>query len=330
MSTSRHALPRIVDRWTFLYVERARIEREQNAIVLWDERGQTPVPVAALSLLMLGPGTTVTQAAMVALADNGCVTAWCGEGAVRCYATTVAPKQRMDNLATQARAWADEEERLCVVRRMYAMRFATPPPPDATLEQIRGLEGVRVRECYRRQSQLTGVPWAGRAYKQSSWNASDSVNRALSAANACLYGVVAAAVAAAGFSPSLGFIHTGKALSFVYDIADLYKSEVTVPAAFRAASESRTKSIETHARRACREQFLAARLMQRIVPDMQRALGLQPVQVDALTHPGDVDRVAALWSPEGDVQGGRNFGDLAPLRKAPTAELAADDDEQAS
>ncbi|MEI8259519.1 MAG: type I-E CRISPR-associated endonuclease Cas1e [Deltaproteobacteria bacterium] len=317
-------LPRVSDGWTFLYAEQVRVERAEYAIELLDALGRVPVPVAALSVLLLGPGTTVTHAAMAALAEAGCSVVWCGEGGTRFYASGLGETRRAHHIEAQARAWASPRQHLEVIRRLYTMRFPEALPEGLTLEQIRGHEGVRVRDAYANLARETGIAWNGRAYKQGEWEAADPVNRALSAANACLYGLCHAAIVATGFSPGLGFVHAGKLLSFVYDIADLYKVEVTVPVAFRVVFEGESK-VESRARRACREAFVSARILERIVPDMQRAIGLLPEKSRLAVHRGDVtaapadeieeglgEAPGALWNQDGTrTEGGQNFASAA-------------------
>lgn len=307
---SLQLLPRVSDGWTFLYAEHVRVDQDQQAITLLDERGRTPVPVASITTLMLGPGSTVTHAAMSALAKNGCSVLWCGEGGVRLYACGIGETHRAANVLAQAEVWADPEARMAVVLRMYRMRFAEGVPAGLSLEQLRGMEGVRVRETYAALARETGIRWSGRAYKRDDWSNADPVNRALSAANACLYGVCHGAIVATGFSPALGFIHTGRMLAFVYDVADLYKCDVTIPVAFREVAADPGAGLEGRVRRACRTAFREHRLLARVVPDIQRALGLKPEAVDSLSHPEDDDAIAALWDPAlGSVAGGRNFAD---------------------
>jgi CRISPR-associated protein Cas1 len=316
-------LPRLEDSLTFLYVEKVRIEQAAHAIVLLDAQGDVPVPVASLSVLILGPGSTITHAAVLALADNGCSVVWAGESGARFYASGLGETHRAANIMAQAKAWADKDEHLEVVKRLYRMRFDDLPSETLTLEQLRGMEGVRVRETYAALAKETGVRWHGRAYKRDAWDASDPVNRALSTANACLYGLVHAAIVSTGFSPALGFIHTGKALSFVYDIADLYKCAVTIPIAFDTArGDPWMTGFEGRVRRACRSAFWEHALLAKIVPDIQRVLGLRAQNVRAIArvpadggNPNDVD-VGDLWDLEmGTVAGGRNWGARrAPLR----------------
>jgi CRISPR-associated protein Cas1 len=303
-----HILPKVRDSLSYLYVEHCRIDQEAKAIALHDARGKVPVPCAGLTTLMLGPGTSITHAAVRTLADSGCLVLWTGEGAVRFYAQGMGETRSARNLLRQAQLHADPVARLKVVRRLYEMRFPEPLAQGLTLQQIRGREGVRVREAYARASRETGITWSGRAYRRERWAAADPVNRALSAGNSCLYGVCHAAIVSAGYSPALGFIHTGKMLSFVYDVADLYKAEITVPLAFRAAAEGLDR-LESRVRQACRDHFHEQRLLQRIVPDIEHALG-----IDASADDGEYDADAALpgglWDPAGgETAGGVNWAD---------------------
>jgi CRISPR-associated protein Cas1 len=304
-----HLLPKVRDSWSYLYVEHCRIDQEARAIALHDKGGKTPVPCASLTLLMLGPGTSITHAAIRTLAENGCLVLWTGEGGVRMYAQGMGETRSARHLLQQARLWADPVERLRVVRRMYAIRFPEPLEDRLTLRQIRGREGIRVRAAYERASRATGVPWRGRAYQRDRWVAADPINRALSVANSCLYGVCHAAIVSAGFSPALGFIHTGKMLSFVYDVADLYKTEISVPVAFQAVAAGETH-LETRVRRTCRDVLTSSRILQRIIPDIERALGL-----DGSGGEPDFDADDALpgglWDPEtGEEPAGVNWADL--------------------
>lgn len=301
-----HILPRVTDSWTYLYVEHARIDQESFGICIHDVDGKTYVPCASLSLVMLGPGTSVTHAAVSTMAECGCLVVWVGEQGVRFYAQGLGETRSSKNLLRQARLWANEESRLAVVRRMYELRFGESISADWNLRQIRGKEGARVRAAYSKYSEMWGIPWKGREYQRDRWNQSDPINRALSAANACLYGVCHAAIVALGYSPGIGFIHTGKMLSFVYDIADLYKLEFTLPVAFEEASRGEER-LESRVRHRCRDVFYEKQLLKRIVADLDHLFGIQSDDADS---PFDVDDVlpGELWDPEGNVAGGRNFG----------------------
>ncbi|HQF87682.1 MAG TPA: type I-E CRISPR-associated endonuclease Cas1e [Acidobacteriota bacterium] len=315
-----HVLPKFSDGWSYLYVEHCRIDQDARAVAIHDESGKVPVPCANLALLMLGPGVAITHAAISVLADHGCLVAWCGEGGVRFYAVGMGETRSAANFLHQARVWADAAMRLKVVRNLYQLRFDETFDPELSLRQIRGMEGVRVRDAYARAARETGVPWSGRSYRRDKWTDADPVNRALSAANSCLYGICHAAIASAGFSPALGFIHTGKMLSFVYDVADLYKAELTIPTAFRAAAEE-NNGLERRVRILCRDLFVSTRLLERIIPDIQTVL-MSPKKGETSDGPFDQDAAApgALWDPvTGEVEGGCAY----PLEND---ETEADDD----
>lgn len=178
----------------------------------------------------------------------------------------------------QAKLALDDQARLKVVRKMYEMRFGEPPPSRRSVEQLRGIEGVRVRETYKRLARRYGVQWKRRDYDPHNWEGADIVNRCLSAATACLYGVTEAAVLAAGYAPAVGFIHTGKPLSFVYDIADLFKFDTVVPVAFQIAAQNPAEP-ERRVRLACRDIFRESKLLTKIIPTIEEVLsagGLEP------------------------------------------------------
>jgi CRISPR-associated protein Cas1 len=258
-------LPRLVDGWTSLYLERTRIEREDGGVVAVSDTERTSIPIAQLTALLLGPGAVITHDAVVAAAQSGCAIIWVGGGGVRYYALGSGETRSSENLLRQATAWADPNTRMRVARRLYAIRFGDAPDALPSLDALRGLEGVRVREAYKREARLAGVTWAGRRYGEE-WQASDAPNRALSAANAALYGVVAGAITALGFSPGIGFLHTGHAMAFVHDVADLYKIKLSIPIAFAEAS-SADPDLERRVRYACRRAFQRERLIEAVVED---------------------------------------------------------------
>jgi CRISPR-associated protein Cas1 len=304
-----HELPKFRDGWSYLYVEHCTVDQEAKAVAIHDASGKFPVPCANLALLMLGPGVTITHAAISVLADHGCLVAWCGEEGVRFYALGTGETRSASNLLHQARMWAREDLRMKVVRRLYRLRFPETLDPELTIRQIRGMEGARVRDAYARASRETGVPWTGRRYTRQKWKNTDPVNRALSTANSCLYGICHAAIVSAGFSPALGFVHTGKMLSFVYDIADLYKTEITIPLAFDVAAES-NDGLERRVRLACRDMFASSRFLVRIIPDIQYVLAVPRPGPKARDGQFDQDAAApgSLWDPEkGAVKGGHRY-----------------------
>jgi CRISP-associated protein Cas1 len=297
-------LVRAQDRMTFIYLERCAIHRDANAITATDERGVMHIPAAALGALLLGPGTTVTQQAMVLMAESGSTVVWVGEEGVRYYAhgRSLAHSSRL--LEAQARLMTNQTTRLRVAREMYAMRFPGEDTSGLTMQQLRGREGARVRRAYREHSQRTGVPWTRRDYEMEEFGASDPVNQALSAANTSLYGVVHSVVVALGCSPGLGFVHTGHVRSFVYDVADLYKAELTIPLAFDLAADA-PFDISAAARHALRDQFHGGDFLERCVRDIRHLLAPDAPE-EELEGGG---RIVYLWDgSEREVPGGTGYG----------------------
>jgi CRISPR-associated protein Cas1 len=237
-----------------------------------DKNGvRTHIPVGGLVCLMLEPGTRVSHSAVTLASRVGCLIVWIGDGGVRLYACGQPGGARADRLLYQARLALDEEARLKVVRKMYELRFKEKPPEKRSIEQLRGIEAVRVRKMYELFARQYGVKWICRNYDYAEWESGDVPNRCLSSATACLYGVTEAAILAAGYAPAVGFIHTGKPQSFVYDIADLFKFETVVPMAFRIASRN-PKEPEREVRLACRDSFRQSRLLHRIIPTIEEVL----------------------------------------------------------
>lgn len=262
----------IKDRLSILYIERGNLDVIDGAFVVVDVTGvRTHVPVGGVACLMLEPGTRVSHAACALAARVGTLLVWIGEAGVRLYSAGQPGGARSDRLLYQARLALDDDLRLKVVRRMYAMRFGEEPPQRRSVEQLRGIEGARVREMYKRLAAKYGVEWRARNYDVDSWDAGDLPNRCLSAATASLYGVTEAAVLAAGYAPAVGFIHTGKPLSFVYDVADVFKFETVVPVAFQVAAK-KAGNPEREVRLKCRDIFRQTRLLERIIPSIEEML----------------------------------------------------------
>ncbi len=269
-------LPRISDRVSFLYIERAKINRLDSAITVSDYRGVVNIPAAMIGILMLGPGTEISHRAMELIGDTGTSVIWVGERGVRHYAhgRSLAHSTRL--LERQAKLVSNNRFRLKVAREMYAMRFGGEDVSSLTMQQLRGREGSRIRKVYRQQAVKYKVEWSGREYKVEDFDDGTTVNKALSAANVCLYGICHSIIVALGMSPGLGFVHTGHDKSFVYDIADLYKAEVTIPLAFEIAAQAKeNEDIGKLARLAMRDKISDGKLMQRIVADLQKLIGLE-------------------------------------------------------
>lgn len=291
-------LHRVSERVSTVYVEKSHVDRAENAVMLVNKERTVRIPAGFIGSLMLGPGTRITSGAVRLLADSGTAICWVGEHGVRMYAAGLGPSRGADLVMRQAYLVSRPQERVGVARRMYGMRFPDDDVSTATMQQLRGREGARVKRIYRQLSDSTGVPWSRRTYRTGDTSASDDINLALSAAHACLYAACHAAVVGIGASPALGFVHTGGAMSFVLDIADLYKAEYSIPVAFELTAAGR--SDESEVRHAMREKFRDGRFMQRVVSDIQKLImGDQPV--------GDGD-VTRLWDDAlGTVEGGRDW-----------------------
>lgn len=295
-----HILPKLRDSISFLYVEHAKIEQDNHAIDIHNTEGIARVPAANLSVLLLGPGTSITHAAMKALMDVGCAVNWVGEDNCRFYAQGLGETRKAYHLLRQAELCCDQKKHMEVVLRMYSKRFAERVEAGASLQVVRGKEGARVRQVYAENARYFGIPWAGRSYSGTDWDQGDAVNRALSAASACLNGICHTAIVSAGYSTALGFIHSGKQLSFVYDIADLYKAEITIPVGFRVVAEGH-QDVESAARRACRELFRKLKLLEHIVSDIDDVLGIGNPRIDQEERLIDTPAGSEQWwSPEQD------------------------------
>ena len=262
------ALPQVKDRMTFLYLEHCTLERQDGAITVTDENGVVHIPAAAISVLLLGPGTRVTHRAMELMGDTGVGAVWVGEHGVRYYAHGRPLTTRANLLIRQAELVSNTRKHLDVVRKMYQLRFPDENVAHLTMQQLRGREGSRVRNVYRAYAKETGVAWNGRVYNPDDFSSGDAVNQALSAGHACLYGLAHAVIVALGCAPGLGFIHVGHERSFVYDIADLYKSEITIPIAFQTAAEE-PEDLPAVVRRRVRDAMVSARILERMVHDIR-------------------------------------------------------------
>ena len=262
----------IKDRISVVYVEKGNLDVIDGAFVVVDKSGiRTQVPIGGVACLMLEPGTRVSHAAVTYASRVGCLLVWVGEAGVRLYAAGQPGGARSDRLLYQAKLALDDSARLKVVRKMYALRFGEEPPARRSVQQLQGIEGVRVRKMYELLARQYRVPWKVRNYDHTQWGSGDLANRCLSAANACLYGICEAAILAAGYAPAIGFIHSGKPQSFVYDIGDLFKFDTVVPVAFRVAAR-KPREPEREVRLACRDAFRQTRLLRRIIPAIEEVL----------------------------------------------------------
>jgi len=294
----------IKQRAGIIFLRYGELDVIDSAFVLVDANGvRVQIPIGGLACIMLEPGTRVSHAAVSLAAQVGCLLVWVGEAGVRVYASGQPGGARADRLLYQARIALDEDSRLNVVREMYRRRFDEDAPSRRSIEQLRGIEGARVREMYKLLAQRHGVNWNTRNYDRNEWDNADVANRALSAATACLYGLTEAAVLAAGYAPAIGFLHRGKPLSFVYDIADVYKFETVAPAAFETAGKilkgkGDGNPVERQVRIACRDLFRKSGLLDRIIPDIGEIL-----KAGGMEEPQDAPEASEPAIPREEVAG---------------------------
>lgn len=198
-----------------------------------------------------------------------------------------------------------------VARKMYQLRFPDEDVSDLTMQQLRGREGSRIRQVYRECSKQWNVEWNGREYSPDDFSAGDPVNQALSAGHACLYGVAHAVIAALGCSPGLGFVHVGHENSFVYDIADLYKAETTIPAAFEIASTN-PSNLGSATRRLVRDRLVSQHILERMVRDLHYLL------LEEKEEALESENVVKLWNGSADlVENGINYEGASEGEKSP-------------
>lgn len=265
-------LGRISDRISFIYLEHAKINRQNSAIKVIDEKGTVFIPVAIVSVLLLGPGVDVTHRAMELMGDSGIAVIWTGEWGVRQYAHGRALNHSSRFLENQAKLVSNQRSRLAVARKMYEMRFPDADFSNLSMQQLRGKEGARIRKVYQTQAEKTGVKWVKREYKVNEFESQTPINQALTAAHQALYGLCYSVVATMGASPGLGFIHTGHDLAFIYDFADLYKAEYSIPIAFEMTAKFGKMDIATHVRKEMREEFRTSKLLSKMVEDLKYLL----------------------------------------------------------
>lgn len=295
-------LSRIEDRISFAYFEHCKVSCDENAIEILDAEGIIRLPAASIGLLILGPGSTMTHKAMMTIGDHGVSVIWVGERCVRMYSFCSPLTHSSALLQLQARLVSNERSRLSVARRMYGMRFPDEDVSKCTMQQLRGREGTRIRRVYKSLSKSTGVPWDGRVYDPNDFDTGTTINKALSSANSCLYGVSHAVICALGLSAGLGFVHTGHERSFVYDVADLYKAELSIPIAFKCAALP-SDDIGSDVRHAMRDAMYDLGIIKRMAKDIKSLL------IDA-DDADDPSTSVGLWDgKEGVVPSGRQYSE---------------------
>ncbi len=267
MRSELQSIAQFADRSPFIYVEHFRVEQHELSIALHGIDGYIPLPVCGVACLLLGPGSSITHQAVINAVEGGCTLFWTGEQGIRFYAAGHHVYGKSKNMSRQAICYADQTKRDQMARQIYQRMFQEIIPASHTIEQIRGMEGARVRTAYRNLSQEYGIPWTGRRYDRTNWDNTNPLNRAITSVNVCLYGICTAALISLGYAPELGFIHHGFATAFACDIADLYKVREFFPIAFRCTAEG-TNDLDRKVRYACRDYIRETNFMKRVVKDI--------------------------------------------------------------
>lgn len=264
----RDALPYqliVAERISFVYIEKASLERDGHSLVAFTGSERLIIPIGRLTTLLLGPGVSASHAAMSLCALENALVMWVGEACVRLYAVG-NPRGNGENLLRQCALHADDDKRLGVARAIYRLMFGEEAPQRRSIEQLRGIEGAKVKAVYASLATQNNLAWEGRKAL-----ALDPLNAAISTATSALYGIVEAVILALGYSPAIGFIHSGDARSFVFDIADTIKFSTVVPLAFRLVADGST-NVEMRVRQACRELFFQERLLAKIVEILEEVM----------------------------------------------------------
>ena len=238
------------------------------------DSGEYGIPFQTLSLILLGPGSTVSHDALRLMARHGTALVAVGEDGVRCYTAPPLLPDTSDTARRQVRAWSDEERRVTVARKMYAMRLGEVLP-QTDLNALRGVEGARMKQTYRNLAQRYGLNWRNRRYDRADPTWADIPNQAINHASVAVTSAAVIAVMATGAIPQLGFIHESSGEAFPLDIADLFRDTVLLPAAFQSARDviaaqdgPRPLDVERHTRRITgeklREEQVIPKMIERI------------------------------------------------------------------
>jgi CRISPR-associated protein Cas1 len=230
------------------------------------------LPIATVNTLLLGPGTSITHEAVKVMTAANCSVCWVGEDSLLFYAVGQNPTANSRNLRKQMMLAADKKKSIEVARRMFARRFQDEDLKEKSLKEMMGMEGYRVNRLYREMAEKYNVGWKGRSYKPGKFELSDITNKILTSTNAALYGILSSAIHSMGYSPHIGFIHSGSPLPFVYDMADLYKDELCIYLAFSLTLEMAGKYNRHLVSESFRNRVIEIDLLGRIGRDIQEIL----------------------------------------------------------
>lgn len=273
LKVTRESIPRVKDKYPFVYLEHGRVEVDDSSIKWVDASGNVvALPVATISCVLLGPGTSITHEAIKSASSANCSICWVGEDSLIFYAAGFSPTADSRNMMRQFSLHADKKKALVVAKRMYAKRYPEADIADKSLKELMGMEGHRVRALYESTASTYGLLWRGRDYKPGHFSMSDTTNKVLTSCNAALYGIVCSVIHSLGFSPHAGFIHTGSPLPFVYDVADLYKDKLCIDLSFALTREMAGNYDRKLVALRFRERVLEMNLLDHMVNDINSLL----------------------------------------------------------
>ncbi len=273
---TRDSLPQVKDKYPFIYLERGRLEIDDSSVKWLDSDGNViRLPIATLNCLLLGPGTSITHEAVKVTSAANCGICWVGEDSLLFYAAGQSPTADTQNLRQQVELSGDLKCSIEVARRMFAMRFPSAELEGKTLAQMMGMEGYRVRAMYEQKAEQYGVGWKGRQFTPGKFELGDLTNQILTATNAALYGILTSSVHALGYSPHIGFIHSGSPLPFVYDLADLYKEHLCIDLAFSLTLKMAGQYNKYKVASAFKGRVIEMNLLEIIATDIESVLGVK-------------------------------------------------------
>lgn len=295
----KRLLTRTEDRISFLYIDKARIEQSEYGIEIIQGKNISEVPITTINCIILGPGTSITHKAVCNISQAGCSICFSGMDMSVFYAYGQPLTNKSKNILMQIKHHEDKKLHLDVIHKMYSIRYPDCRFKTKSVAELRGIEGNKVKECYEYNAKKYDIEWNGRIYKPDDFENQNTVNQYITALNHILYAIVTASIVSLGFSPAIGFIHTGHIQSFVFDIADLYKEEITIPLAFSLAKDgdfNRHKMLKEF-----RLQITEHDLMSRIVKDIFSLFNSD--------NDISIETELKLWDPKEYVDSGINYSE---------------------
>ncbi|MEN9945638.1 MAG: CRISPR-associated endonuclease Cas1 2 [Pseudomonadota bacterium] len=282
IKVTRDNLVYVRDKYPFIYLERGRLEVDDSSVKWIDADGSViKLPIATINTLLLGPGTSVTHEAIKVIASTNCSVCWVGEDSLLFYAAGYTPTTDSRNLRHQMKLASDPKKAVIVARRMFSYRFPDVDLTDKTIKSLMGMEGYRVKEIYHNMATHYNVGWKGRAYVPGKFELSDLTNQILTSCNAALYGILASVIHALGYSPHIGFIHSGSPLPFIYDLADLYKETLCIDLAFSLTLELGGMYNKHRISNSFRKRVVEMNLLGKVVSDIEYVLGVKNASSDS-------------------------------------------------